>query len=77
MVVKQGTKTVTKTVTVEEPTGEYVITLDEPQLRRLRRIVGGHAGLQDVYHGPRTDKFAAELAEALDYTQENARPRSS
>lgn len=62
--VNREDRTVTREVSGGPVTGA-TITLDAGEIRRLNRVLNGHAGAAPVYHGSLTDGFVAELRKAL------------
>jgi hypothetical protein len=59
-----SSETVTEKVSGGPVTGATV-TFDAGEIRRLRRVLDGHAGSAPVYHGTLTDGFVSELRKAL------------
>ena len=48
---------------------------DPGEVRRLGRVMLGYQASQDVYHGPRTDKFVADVIAAFGFNKENTSPQ--
>lgn len=75
MNITQVTKQVSKVVVVDEPTGEHIISISEPEYRRIGRIVLAYVEGKAPHVGPKTRAAAAEFVAGLGYNAENTATR--
>lgn len=70
------TETVEEAVETNDAIAALNLKLRDPgEVRRLGRVMLGYQGSSEVYHGPRTDKFVADVIAAFGFNKENTSPQ--